>query len=135
MIKIVEEVAQRQKMKSLKITGRNRTHILPAKWIAGVDHDIDNNNPDKNNGDHNKWVDQADTNEAEDEDLPEAETNPVTDDEIRQLWEDEAQQTLDANHENHKIDEETDQNDNQSESNPVNKETTATDQQGRQSNL
>ena len=57
VIKIVEEVAQRQKMKSLKITGRNRTQILPAEWIAGVDHDIDNDDPDENDGDHNKWVD------------------------------------------------------------------------------
>ena len=72
-------------MKSLKITGRNRTQILSAKWIAGVDHDIENNNPDENNGDHNEWVDQADANETEDKELPEAETDPVTDNEIRQL--------------------------------------------------
>ena len=79
------------KVKSLKITGHNKTQILPTKWIAGVDHNIKNNNSDENDGDHNKWVDQADKSQTEDEELPEAETNPVTDNEIRQLWEDEAQ--------------------------------------------
>ena len=51
--------------------------------------------------------------------MPEAETDPVTNDEIRQLWEDEAQRLLDANHESHETNEETNQNDNQSHSNPV----------------
>ena len=115
-------------MKSLKITGRNKTKILPTKWIAGVDHNIDNNNPDENNGNHNEWVDQANENQTEDKELPEEETDPVTNDEIRQLWEDEAQQALDANHKNDGTTDETNQTNNQSRSNPVDKETTETKQ-------
>ena len=56
VIKTVEEVAERQKMKSLKVTGRNKTLILPAEWIAGVDHNLQNEDPEEDDGDHNDWV-------------------------------------------------------------------------------
>ena len=79
-------------MKSLKVTGRNKTLILPADWIAGVDYEPDNNDADENDGDHNDWVDNITDNEnAEDNELPKEETEPITDKEIRQLREDEAQ--------------------------------------------
>ena len=87
----MKEVAERQKMKSLKVMGRNKTRILPANWTARVDHELDNENPEENDADHNDWVEDANNDSVEDEELSETETEPVTDDKIRQLREDEAQ--------------------------------------------
>ena len=39
VIRAVEEMAYRQGIKSLKVTGKNRVPLLPADWVAGVDHD------------------------------------------------------------------------------------------------
>ena len=39
VIKAVEEMAYKQSIKSLKITSRNKVPLLPANWVAGVDHD------------------------------------------------------------------------------------------------
>ena len=95
VIKTVEEVAERQNMKSLKVTGRNKTLILPANWIAGVDYELDNNDADEDDGDHNDWVDNVtEDNNNEDNELPKEETEPVTNEEIRQLREEEAQRAL-----------------------------------------
>ena len=66
-IKTVKEVAERQKMKSLKVTGRKKTLILPADWIAGVDHGLDNNDEEEKDGDHNDWVDNVTENATEEE--------------------------------------------------------------------
>ena len=41
VIKAVEEMAYKQGIKSLKITSRNKVPLLPADWVAGVDHDKD----------------------------------------------------------------------------------------------
>ena len=35
----VEELAYHQGIKSLKVTGKNKVPLLPADWVAGVDHD------------------------------------------------------------------------------------------------
>jgi hypothetical protein len=43
VIKIVEEMAEKQGIKSLEITGRNKQPIHPADWIAGVDYTAENN--------------------------------------------------------------------------------------------
>ena len=40
-------------MKPLKVTGRNKTLILLADWIAGVDYELDNTDSEENDGDHN----------------------------------------------------------------------------------
>ena len=83
-------------MKSLKVTGRNKTLILPAEWIAGVDHNLQNEDPEENDGDHNDWVEEVDGDKNEGDDkLPEEENEPVTDKELRQLREDEAQRAMD----------------------------------------
>ena len=39
VIRAVEELAYRQGIKSLKVTGKNKVPLLPADWVAGVDHD------------------------------------------------------------------------------------------------
>ena len=42
VIKAVKQMAAEQKIKSLKITGRNKVPLFPANWVAGVDYDGDN---------------------------------------------------------------------------------------------
>ena len=39
MIQAVEELAYRQGIKSLNVTGKNKVPLLPADWVARVDHD------------------------------------------------------------------------------------------------
>lgn len=51
VIRIVEEMAESQGIKSLKITGRNKQPIHPADWIAGVDYTAENNNDHDDNDD------------------------------------------------------------------------------------
>jgi hypothetical protein len=52
VIRIVEEMAEKQAIKSLKITGWNKQPIHPADWIAGVDYTAENNNePGDNDND------------------------------------------------------------------------------------
>ena len=41
VIRAVEEMAYNQGIKSLKITGKNKVPLLPANWVAGVEHDQD----------------------------------------------------------------------------------------------
>ena len=41
VIRAVEEMAYNQGIKSLKVTGKNKVPLLPANWVAGVDHDQD----------------------------------------------------------------------------------------------
>ena len=72
----MEEVAERQKLKSLKVTGRNNTRILPADWIAGVDYE-NSKADDPEDEDFNEWAANTEV-ERENEDLPD-ETEPVTD--------------------------------------------------------
>jgi hypothetical protein len=43
VIKTVEEMAEAQGIKSLKLTGRNKRLLHPADWIAGVDYENQNN--------------------------------------------------------------------------------------------
>ena len=82
-------------MKSLKVTGRNKTLILPAKWIEGMDHELDNADSDETDGDYNEWVDEInEENNDEDDGHSENENKPVTDEEVRQLREDEAQRAM-----------------------------------------
>ena len=42
VINAVEEMARKQKMKSFKITGKNKQPLHPADWIAGVDYENEN---------------------------------------------------------------------------------------------
>jgi hypothetical protein len=42
VIQAVETMAEEQKVKTLKITGRNKIPIYPANWIAGVEYDAKN---------------------------------------------------------------------------------------------
>ena len=42
----VEELAYCQGIKSLKVTGKNKVPLLPADWVAGVDHDKEIENGD-----------------------------------------------------------------------------------------
>jgi hypothetical protein len=44
VIQAVKAMADKQGIKTLKITGRNRIPIYPADWIAGVEYDADNEN-------------------------------------------------------------------------------------------
>ena len=41
VIKAVEELTYKQGIKSLKITSHNKVPLLPANWVAGVDHNKD----------------------------------------------------------------------------------------------
>ena len=41
VIKAVEDMAEKQGIKTLKIKGKNKQPILPVNWIAGVEYDFD----------------------------------------------------------------------------------------------
>jgi hypothetical protein len=49
VIHAVEAMADRQGIKTLKITGHNKIPIYPANWIAGVEYDADNDNDNEHN--------------------------------------------------------------------------------------
>ena len=78
----MEEAAERQKMKSLKVTGRNNTRILPANWIAGVDYKNSKAN-DLEDKDFNEWAANTKVN-PENKELPDN-TNPITNNKLHQL--------------------------------------------------
>ena len=66
IIDAVEKLAKRQGMqKSFKIESRVDIPMVPAHWIAGVDHDLDNDNPAETNNDSDS---DDDDYEPDDED-------------------------------------------------------------------
>ena len=59
-------------------------------------HNLQDGDPEEDDADHNDWVEEVDGDKNEgDDELPEGENEPVTDEELRQLREDEAQRVMD----------------------------------------
>jgi hypothetical protein len=92
----VEEMAESQGIKSLKITGRNKQPIHPADWIAGVDYTAeDNNDPDDNDDEFRE--DERDDDYQEDAELDDEEAyDRVDQNKIDELL---AEQGVDTNQE------------------------------------
>jgi hypothetical protein len=61
VIKAVEQMAEQQGIKSLKLHSRHNINFPPADWIAGVDYEEENDDNANNNDDY------ADDAEIEDE--------------------------------------------------------------------
>ena len=57
VIKTVEEMAEAQGIKSLKLTGRNKRLLHPADWIAGVDYE-NQDYENQNNEEEEEEVDE-----------------------------------------------------------------------------
>ena len=55
VIKSVENLAEEQDIKSLKITGKNKIPLLPADWIAGVDYEPHDGQYDEADEDDGKY--------------------------------------------------------------------------------
>ncbi len=90
VIKSVENLAEEQDIKSLKITGKNKIPLLPADWIAGVDYEPCDGQCDEADEDDSKYKQFKPSygyEEALDDDEQFA---PVTEDEIGELIEDAA---------------------------------------------
>jgi hypothetical protein len=51
VIRAIETMAKEQGIKTLKLTGRNKTQLYPADWMAGVEHEdkTENNIKDEEN--------------------------------------------------------------------------------------
>ena len=76
IIQMVEDMAEKEGIKTLKITGKNKQPILPVDWVAGVDYDFDEldddnaEDVDDENYDPNEEDDGDDDND--DDAVPEA---------------------------------------------------------------
>ena len=80
VIKAVEEMAERQGMKGLKIRTRHETRIHPADWIAGVDYE------DNDEDDEDEYEDDGNEDYRYDDELDEEEHyDRVDEDEIDEL--------------------------------------------------
>ena len=78
-IQAVEKLAHRQGIKSLKVTGKNKVPLLPADWVARVDHN--KNIKDGNNEDYMPTDDELqdkDNKEMEAEDINQEELDELT---------------------------------------------------------
>ena len=68
VIRAIEELTYNQGIKSLKITGKNKVPLLPANWVAGVDH-----NEDIENGDDDAYMPTDEKLQDEDKDVDDTE--------------------------------------------------------------
>jgi hypothetical protein len=63
VIRAVETMATEQGIKTLKLTGRNKTHLFPANWIAGVDYEDEY---EENKNENNEENDETYTEQTPD---------------------------------------------------------------------
>jgi hypothetical protein len=53
VIRAIETMAEQQGIKTLKLTGRNKTQLYPADWIAGVEYEDEQNDENTTDNDDN----------------------------------------------------------------------------------
>ena len=111
VINAVEAMAAEQKIKTLKLQGRNKQPLFPADWIAGVDYEGDIQNDDD---------DEDYAPEDDDDDIPDLELrqnydsdddsddefDPIDQDEIDELFADNNEQENDTANDEPEEDEE-----------------------------
>ena len=90
VIKSVERLAEEQDIKSLKITGKNKIPLLPADWIAGVDYKPHDGQCDEDDEDDEKYRQFKPSYGYEEELDDDEHYEPVTEAEIEELIEDQA---------------------------------------------
>jgi len=66
VIQAVEDMATKQNIKSMKLTGRNKSNILPTDWIVGVEYDPQDETEDED--DENYEYEDDDEEDLEDYD-------------------------------------------------------------------
>ena len=131
VIKAVEQMAADQGIKTLKITGRNKTPLYPADWIAGVDYEDDQNNNDDWEIDED-YEDDLEENDGPEDDI-ENEDNyePIDQEEIDEILADpEPKQHAELQDANPIAD----QNDNNNDNNERNEDTNAVSDDDTSSN-
>ena len=79
VIKAVEQLAEQQGVKSMKITGQNKVRILPADWVAGVNYDSEI----EDGGDDDDYEYDESTADKEENSLPA--NKPITQEEVNNL--------------------------------------------------
>ena len=81
VIKAVEQMAEAQGVKSMKILGQNKVRILPANWVAGVDYNSDINDEEEYDSDYD-----SDEEEYADEDDDEATREQIRQEKSMIYW-------------------------------------------------
>ena len=90
VIKSVENLAEEQDIKSLKVTGKNKIPLLPADWIAGVDYEPCDGQCDEADEDDEKYRQFKPSYGYEEELDDDDKYAPVSEDEIEELIKDAA---------------------------------------------
>ena len=90
VIRSVENLAEEQDIKSVKVTGKNKIPLLPADWIAGVDYEPCDGQYDEADEDDSKYKQFKPSYGYEEALDDEEQFAPVTEDEIGELIEDAA---------------------------------------------
>ena len=79
VIQAVEELAYRQGIKSLKVTDKNKVPLLPADWVARVDHNEEiEDGDDENYMPTDDELQDANNKEMEVEDINQEELDELT---------------------------------------------------------
>ena len=95
IIKAVEDMAESQNMKSLKLTTRIKTPLLPNDWTAGVDYENNNENEYENENENEFEIEDENYNHydiGDDSDNEDEDQDYIHQNEIDELFSEEVEQ-------------------------------------------